>query len=79
MIRTKQRLMFGVCLLCTGLVVLFFVIDSAWYNQPLADTAGTTLFRQPGLHFTVECSHDLLGFSPGDVFTFYEYGTRVPV
>jgi hypothetical protein len=74
----KGRLGIGFGLLCASLVVLFFVLDGAWYNQPLTDTAGATLSRQPNLRLVVECSYDLIGFSPGDAFDFYEYSTTIP-
>jgi hypothetical protein len=64
--------------LLASLGALFFWLDGPQFRQPLAETAGSTLFHQPGLRLTLECSHDLIGFSSASVFDFYEYGTTVP-
>jgi hypothetical protein len=69
----------GLGLLLTSLLVLLFRLDSAHSRQPLADTAGSTLFQQPGLHLTLECSQDLLGFSAASAFDFYEYSVSAPI
>ncbi len=52
--------------------ILFF--DSAWFRQPLKETAGKDLFGQPDVLLSLECSHDMIGLTNhGKAFDFYEY------
>jgi hypothetical protein len=69
----------GLGLVGTSVLGLFFWLDSASSRQPLAENAGSTLFQQPGLRLTLECSHDLLGFSAESAFDFYEYSVSAPI
>lgn len=73
------RVRTGFGLLSVGLLIFFLVTDGAWYNQPLAENAGARLFGQSGLQLRVECSHDLIRFSPGEAFDFYAYVPTAPV
>ncbi|UPL50197.1 hypothetical protein [Hymenobacter sublimis] len=67
-------------LLLVLLVGAVVTLDGAWeFNQPLHESAGAAIFRQPGLRLLVVESHNVLGFDLMETHELWAYTPTAPV